>query len=73
MRHLSQTTIYWPGMDAAIINYVNQYKICTQNKDRQAVQPMLLRDVPDSPWQDHAADFFTCNNKECILVANTFL
>ena len=72
MRHLSQTTIYWPGIDADITNYVNFCKTCTQHKAKQAVQPMLPRDVPDPPWQDLATDFFTYNHKEYFLIADTF-
>ena len=33
---------------------------------------MLPRDVPDSLWQDLAADFFTYNYKEYLLIADTF-
>ena len=53
-------------------NYVNWCKICTNHKAKQAVQPMLPRDVPGCPWQDLAADFFTYNHKEYLLIADTF-
>ena len=33
---------------------------------------MLLRDVPDSPWQDLAANFFTYNHRDYLLIADTF-
>ena len=72
MRHLSQTTVYWPGLDAKITDYVNHCKTCTQYKAKQAVQPMLSGDVPDFPWQDLAADFFTYNHKEYLLIVDTF-
>ena len=72
MRHLSQHTVFWPGLDADIADYVNHCKTCTQHKAKQAVQPMLPRDVPDSPWQELAADFFTHNHKEYLLIADTF-
>ena len=72
MRHLSQHAVYWPGLDADIANYVNHCKTCTQHKAKQAVQPMLPRDVPDSPWQELAADFFTHNHKEYLLIVDTF-
>ena len=72
MRHLSQHTVYWPGLDADIADYVNHCKTCTQHKAKHAVQPMLPRDVPDSPWQELAADFFTHNHKEYLLMVDTF-
>ena len=72
MRHHSQTSVYWPRIDVDTANYVNQCKICTQHKAKQTVQPMLSRDVPDSLLQDLAADFFTYNHKEYLLIADTF-
>ena len=72
MGHLSQHTVYWPRLDADITDYVNHCKTCTQHKAKQAVQPMLPRDVPDSPWQEVAADLFTHNHKEYLLIADTF-
>ena len=72
MIHLSQNTVYWPKFDADIADYVNHSKTCTQHKAKQAVQPMLPRDVPDSPWQELATDFFTYNHKEYLLIADTF-
>ena len=33
---------------------------------------MLSRDVPDSLWQDLAADFFMYNHKEYLYIAETF-
>ena len=72
MRHLSQNTVYWPRLDTNIANYVNHCKTCTQHKAKQAVQPMIPRDVPDSPWQELAADFFTYNHMEYLLIVDTF-
>ena len=72
LKPLSHANVYWLGMDANITNYVNWCKICTQHEAKQAVQPMLPRDVPDSPWQDLVAAFFTYNNKEYLLMTNIF-
>ena len=72
MRHLSQATAYWPGIENDITDYVNHCKICIQHKAKQAVQSLLPRDVPDSLWQDLAADFFTYNHKEYFLIVDTF-
>ena len=72
MRHLSQNTVYWPRLDTDITSYVNHCKTCTQHKAKQAIQPMLPRDVPDSPWQEIAADFFTYNHREDLFTADTF-
>ena len=60
-------------MDADIIENAKHCKICTKHKATQAIQPMLSRDVPESPWQDITADFFHHNNTEYLLITETFL
>ena len=72
MQHRARATVYWPGIDADIVEYVKRCKICTQHKATQHIQPMLPRDVPEAPWQDLAADFFNFKGKEYLLIADTF-
>ena len=36
------------------------------------MQPMIPRDVPDTPWQDLVADFFTYKTNDYLLVTDTF-
>ena len=59
MTHIARSNVYWPGIDADISDYVRRCTICTKYKASQGTQPMLLRDIPDSPWQELAADYFT--------------
>ena len=72
MQHLAREKIYWPGLDADIIEYVKHCTICTKHKATQATQPMIPRDIPEGPWQDLAADFFHHNNTNYILITDTF-
>ena len=72
MQHLAREKIYWPGLDADIIEYVKHCTICTKHKATQATQPMIPRDIPEGPWQDLAADFFHHNNTDYILITDTF-
>ena len=72
MQHRARATVYWPEMDADIVEYVKRCKICTQHKATQHIQPMLPRDVPEAPWLDLAADFFNFKGKEYLLIADTF-
>ena len=72
MQHRARATVYWPGIDADIVEYVKRCKTCTQHKATQHIQPMLPRDVPEAPWQDLAVDFFNFKGKEYLLIADTF-
>ena len=50
-RMQDQTTesVYWPGIDADIADYVSWYTICTKHKASLPAQPMLPKDIPDGP------------------------
>ena len=72
MQHRARATLYWPGIDTDIVEYVKRCKTCTQHKATQNIQPMIPRDVPEAPWQDLAADFFNFKGKEYLLIADTF-
>ena len=58
MQHRARATLYLPGLDADIVEYVKRYKTCTQQKATQHIQIMIPRHVPVAPQQDLAADFF---------------
>ena len=72
MQHRARATLYWPGIDADIAEYIKHCKTCTQHKATQHTQLMIPRDVPEAPWQDLAADFFKFKNKEYLLITDTF-
>ena len=72
MQHRARATVYWPGIDADIVEYVKRCTTCTQHKATLHIQPMLPRDVPEAPWQDLAADSFNFKGKEYLLIADTF-
>ena len=72
MTHIARSNVYWPGIDADISDYVRGCTICTKYKASQSTQPMLPWDIPDSPWQELAADYFTHKGKYYLLIADMF-
>ena len=72
MTHIARANMYWPGIDPNIADYVRRCTICTRHKASQTVQPMLPHDIPDRPWQELAADYFTHKGKDYLLIADTF-
>ena len=59
-------SVYWPGIDADIADYVSWCIICTKHKASPPSQPMLPRDIPDGPWQDITADCMTHKGHEYL-------
>ena len=72
MAHRARATLYWPGIEVDIAEYVKRCKTCTQHKATQQIQPIIPGDVPEAPWQDLAAYFFNFKGKEYLLIADTF-
>ena len=64
--------VYWPGIDADIVNYVCWCTICTKHKASPPAQPMLPRDIPEGPWQEIAAVYLTHKGKEYLLICDLF-
>ena len=64
--------VYWPGIDAYIVNYVHQYTICTKHKACPPTQPMLPRYLPEGSWQEITVDYLTHQDKEYLLMCNLF-
>ena len=63
---------YWPGIDADIADYVHQCTICTKHKASLPAQMMLPRDIPDGPWKEITANYFTHKGKEYLLICILF-
>ena len=72
MQAQAREAVYWPEIDANIIDYVCQCTISTKHKASSPAQPMLPRDVPDSPYQEIAVDYLTHQGKEYLLICYTF-
>ena len=72
MTHLARSSVYWQGINSDIIDYVRRCTTCVKHKALQSVQPMLPRDVPEGPWQEITADYFTHSSKDYLLIADTF-
>ena len=71
MTHIARANIL-PAINADIADYVRRCTICTRHKASQTVQPMLPHDIPDGPWQEIAADYFTLKGKDYLLIVDTF-
>ena len=72
MTHLARSNVYWPGIHADIADYVSHFTICAKHKVLHTIQLMLPHNIPDGPWQELTADYFTHSNKDYLLIADTF-
>ena len=53
----ARLTIYWPGIDRDIENFVQGCRHCQDHLPSNAKEPMINKPIPDRPFQQIAADF----------------
>ena len=65
MKQLARTAVYWPGIDAAIVNLSQRCTTCGEHQDMPAKAPVHPWIIPDKPWirihVDHAINFLGTN------------
>ena len=77
--HLSATKVqqnarqhlYWPGLDADIVDYTRQCQecICWSQPPKE---PLQAHDVPQEPWERIEMDYFYMNGRLYILICDYF-
>ena len=72
MQQMAKTTVYWPGIDADIEDWVQRCTACLSTKPNQKREPLLPHKVPDAPWQKIGADFFDFEGQKFLLVIDYF-
>ena len=58
MQQTAKGTVYWPGIDADIEDYVQRCTACLATKKHQKREPLLPHTIPDGPWQKNWSRFF---------------
>lgn len=71
LRRLRQT-LFWNGLSVDAKNYVEQCAICQQTQRANTKEPLLLRDIPEYPFQLVSTDIFKFKGNEYILLADHY-
>ena len=77
--HLSATKVqqnarqhlYWPGLDADIIDYTRRCQECIK-RSLPPKEPLQAHDVPEQSWECIAMDYFYASGKLYILICDYF-
>ena len=72
MQQMAKTTVYWPGINTDIEDWVQRCTACPSTKPHQKREPLLSHTVADGPWQKIGADFFDFEGQKFLLVIDYF-
>ena len=63
-------TMYWPGMNEDIKNFVSTCKHCQDRLPRQQSEPLIQKTRPDRPFQEISMDFASYGGKEFLIIVD---
>ena len=69
---LAKTCMYWPGMEADVLDYIKQCVTCIDNS-KMPVEMLHPHEVPTGPWVKLGMDFFQDDSgNKFLIVADYF-
>lgn len=68
----ARESVYWPQMNKQIEDVVSNCVACNKFRKIKNKEPMILRDVPEGPWQTLGLDLFMFKGSEYLLVIDYF-
>ena len=69
---LARTCVYWPGMEADVMDYIKQCVTCIDNA-KMPVETLHPHEVPTGPWMKVGMDFFQDDSgQKFLIVADYF-
>ena len=69
----AQETVYWPGMNAKITNYIQKCDFCMSLQKNHTKEPLICREPISTPWENVATDIFTLDDKNYLCTVTTTL
>ena len=68
----AQETVYWPGMNAKITDYIQKCKVCMSLQSNQTKEPLICHKPTSRPREKVATDIFTLDDKNCLCTVNYY-
>ena len=59
-------TVYWPGMNAEITDYIQKCNICMSLQSNQTKEPLIFHEPTSRPWEKVATYIFTLADKNSL-------
>lgn len=64
--------VYWPNMNKDISDLIEKCHACCIYKNANVKEPMILRKIPDGPWQTIGVDLFHFKGSDYLLVIDYY-
>jgi len=69
---LAKTVVFWPGINNQIEEMIQSCVQCRENIEQQCRQPMMASEIPKYPFHTVAADLFSLDGSDFMLIVDYF-
>ena len=68
----AKETVHWPIISTQLKQIVNKCEPCRKQDRRQTKEPMLMRSIPNLPWEMVACDLFQHSGRHYLVTADYY-
>ena len=68
----ARETLYWPGMNKKVEDYIAKCSTCNSYQSEQAKEPMISHLIPTRPWDKVGMDLFELNNRYFLITVDYY-
>ena len=65
-------TLYWPGMNRKVEDYIAKCSTCNSYQSEQAKEPMISHQIPTRPWEKVGMDLLELNNRDFLITGDYY-
>ncbi|XP_044731834.1 uncharacterized protein K02A2.6-like isoform X2 [Chrysoperla carnea] len=69
---IARENVFWPKISQDISNYVKACSICQAIQKDKPMEILTVEPVPNRPWQIVATDLFSLNQKDYLVIADSY-
>ncbi|CAC5373550.1 unnamed protein product [Mytilus coruscus] len=71
-RKLARDSIFWPGINAQITDFISKCSVCLESKRSNTKEPMIESETPELPWMTVGTDIFYWNNNNSLIIVDYY-
>ena len=68
----ARESVFWPGMSSEIRQYVENCQTCISHSDKQAPEPMIMKETTGIPFDQVATDLFNLKGKDFLITVDCY-